>query len=222
MKFLIESSDCLESFREGLFKESHSIHLKISPMNFMVNAKQPNPHSSVDDGFEIGMNSPRRDEDIIEEGAFFDQGRPNRQTYSDLKEDFHQDSESEDGLTDDECKWALLSHLSPLASFVIPIIPFANILAPLIIWQIKKDDSDFVSQSALEALNFQISLTIYSFATFIVFLPALLIFPPFYVLFVALISLFLLAFGIIQVIIGGLKANEGIAYRYPMAIRLIK
>jgi uncharacterized Tic20 family protein len=39
----------------------------------------------------------------------------------------------------DERLWAMLCHLSAFAGYVVPI-PFANIVGPLIVWQIKKDE----------------------------------------------------------------------------------
>jgi uncharacterized Tic20 family protein len=53
--------------------------------------------------------------------------------------------------------WAMLCHLSALVGFVIP---FGNIIAPLVIWTIKKDEFDLVNDQGKEAINFQISITI--------------------------------------------------------------
>ena len=55
--------------------------------------------------------------------------------------------------------WAMLCHLSTFAGMVG--IPFGNILGPLIIWLIKKDEYPFVDDQGKEALNFQISMTVY-------------------------------------------------------------
>ena len=103
----------------------------------------------------------------------------------------------------------MFSHLGTFAAF---LIPFSNIIAPLIIWQIKKDESAFVVQHSKESLNFQISLVIYSCASILLVLVIIGIF--------LLIGLFV--FNIIAVIIAGVKANEGGYYRYPMAIRFFK
>lgn len=108
-----------------------------------------------------------------------------------------------------ERQWAMFSHLSTFAAF---LIPFSNIVAPLIIWQVKKDESAFVVQHSKESLNFQISLMIYSLAAILLVL--------------VIIGIFLLIglgiFNIVAVIIAGVKANEGYPYRYPMAIRFFK
>lgn len=104
----------------------------------------------------------------------------------------------------------MAAHLSSLAGYVL--VPLGNVIAPLIIWLIKKDTMPFVDDQAKESLNFQITLTI-----------------------AALIGLVLLAFcvggiilaavwiaGLVFTIVGGVKANEGVKYRYPFAFRFIK
>src|ERR1035438_7123864 len=53
--------------------------------------------------------------------------------------------------------WNMLCHLSALAGFVIP---FGNILGPLIIWQIKKNEFPSVDIHGKAALNFQITVII--------------------------------------------------------------
>ena len=109
----------------------------------------------------------------------------------------------------DERTWAMLSHFSALCMF---IFPFGNILAPLIIWLIKKDEMSFVQDQAKEVLNFQISMTIYLLISGI--LCFILIGIPF------VIGLGI--FNVIITIIAGIKANDGKSYRYPINLRLIK
>ena len=58
-----------------------------------------------------------------------------------------------------ERTWAMFAHLSSFLGYTC--IPLANIIAPLIIWQIKKDDMPFASDQGKECLNFQISMLIY-------------------------------------------------------------
>lgn len=103
----------------------------------------------------------------------------------------------------------MFCHLSALAGF---IIPFGNIIGPLILWQMKKTESAFIDDQGKEALNFQITITIAAIVSAI--------------LIVVLIGAFLLpAVGLIALvftIIGAIKANEGVTYRYPFAIRLVK
>src|ERR1700744_3183094 len=55
--------------------------------------------------------------------------------------------------TSDERTLGILSH-------ILAICPGIGIFGPLVIWLIKKDDSQFVGESAKESLNFQITMII--------------------------------------------------------------
>lgn len=108
----------------------------------------------------------------------------------------------------DENMWAMLCHIS---AFTVFFIPFGNIISPLIIWLIKKDEFPFVDDQGKEALNFQITLTIYVIAASI--LSIVLVGIPLLIGF--------LIFGFVVTIIAAIKANDGEQYRYPMTIRFI-
>ena len=108
----------------------------------------------------------------------------------------------------DEKMWGMLCHLSALAGFVIP---FGNIIAPLVIWILKKEEFPFVDDQGKEALNFQISLTIYFIAGAILLIVGI----GFVILPIVAV------FGLIMIIIASIKANDGVKYRYPLTIRLI-
>jgi uncharacterized protein len=110
----------------------------------------------------------------------------------------------------DDRTWAMLAHLSSLIGY--SILPFGNVVAPLIIWLIKKDQSWFVDDQAKESLNFQISILIYGIICGV--LVFLLIGIP------LLIALYV--FGVVMVIIAAVKANDGVQYRYPLTLRFIK
>jgi uncharacterized protein len=58
-------------------------------------------------------------------------------------------------VSSDERQWAMFAHLAALAGFVIP---FGNLIGPLIVWQIKKNEMPFVDDQGKEALNFQITV----------------------------------------------------------------
>ncbi|MEZ5443170.1 MAG: DUF4870 domain-containing protein [Lysobacterales bacterium] len=109
----------------------------------------------------------------------------------------------------EERQWGLFAHLSALVGF---IIPFGSILGPLIIWQIKKNEMPFVDDQGKEALNFQITV----FLAVIVSLILTFILIGFLLLLVVGLG------ALVFTIIGGIKANEGVAYRYPFTLRLIK
>lgn len=109
----------------------------------------------------------------------------------------------------DQRQWAMIAHLSALVGLVVP---FGNIIGPLIVWLVKKDEMAFVNDQGKEALNFQITVAIavlVCLVLFIIFIGVLLL---------PLVGLAALVF----TIIGGIKANEGVSYRYPLTIRLIK
>jgi len=92
------------------------------------------------------------------------------------------------------------------------MIPFGNIIGPLVLWAIKKDETPSVNEHGKESVNFQISMTIYTIvaalSTFIligfVLLPAVIV------------------LNIVLVIIAGVKAANGEFYRYPLTIRFVK
>jgi hypothetical protein len=107
-----------------------------------------------------------------------------------------------------ENNWAMWAHIS---TFLSMLVPLGNFIGPIIVWQLKKNESEFVADQAKEALNFQISLMIY------MLISAVLIF--------VVIGIFLLIglaiFSLIMVIVAGVKANQGEYYRYPMCLRFI-
>jgi uncharacterized Tic20 family protein len=103
----------------------------------------------------------------------------------------------------------MLAHLSSFAGFVLP---FGNIIGPLFVWLVKKDEFPLVNDQGKESLNFQITMTI--FLTVAIILVFVLIGIPF------LIALMVLDF--VLVIVAAIKANEGQQYRYPLNIRFIK
>ena len=68
-------------------------------------------------------------------------------------------------VTEEERNWAMLCHLSAFAGYVG--IPFGNVIAPFLIWHFKKDESCFIADHALDSLNFQLTITIYTIIGFI-------------------------------------------------------
>jgi len=118
--------------------------------------------------------------------------------------------------SNDARTWAMFCHLAGLAGFVIPVV-LSGIIAPLIVWQMKKDEHPFIDEQGKEALNFQISMPLYAMigtaACFITCIGVVLI--PFVVGAVYFVNLIFL-------IIAAIKANNGEHYRYPLSIRFIK
>lgn len=103
----------------------------------------------------------------------------------------------------------MLCHLSTFAGYVIP---FGNIIAPLIIWIMKKEEFPLANDQGKEVLNFQISFMIY--LTIALLLVILLI--------AIALGVVLLLFEVIITIIAAVNAYDGVRYRYPLTIRFIK
>lgn len=113
--------------------------------------------------------------------------------------------------------WPTLCHVGGLAGGVVP---FGNIIMPIIIWQVKKDELPEVVAHAKEVLNFQITVMIALLACVPLFFLGALLFFPFLLLlpFMAFVTIGAL----VCTIIGIIKASEGRFYTYPMTIRFIK
>ena len=112
--------------------------------------------------------------------------------------------------------WEALCHASAAAGFVVP---FGNLIGPLIVWLVKRNESAGVDAHGKESLNFQISWLIY--ATILGALGAALWVVLIGFLFFAVLAVEFVAM-VILVIIASVKASNGQLYRYPLTIRLLK
>lgn len=98
--------------------------------------------------------------------------------------------------------WAMIGHLSGI---------IFSFLGPLVVWLIQKDQMPFVNDQGKEALNFQITVLIAWVAAGVLSLVGIgLVLGP-----VVWLG------NMILCIMAGVKANEGVAYRYPICLRLI-
>ena len=125
------------------------------------------------------------------------------------------------GLSADERQWAMFAHLSALAGGIITAGWAGSIgcfLGPLVIWLMKKETMPFVDDQAKEALNFNITVAIAFFVLFLLTLGTLGLGA---ILTVPLMIIVGLAW-LVLTVIAAIKSNEGVAYRYPFAIRLVK
>ena len=113
--------------------------------------------------------------------------------------------------------WDMLCHLSALAGFIG--IPFGNIIGPVVVWQIKKNEFPSVDYHGKASLNFQITATIA--AVVITVVAFILSFFCFGYLLFPLVLLIGLA-DLVLTIIAAIKANNGEAYKYPWSIDFIK
>ena len=116
----------------------------------------------------------------------------------------------------EERQWGLFGHLSSLAGLFTGGI--GNIIGPLIIWLVKKDTMPFAADQAKEALNFNITLLIVGVVLIVVtlvtfFIAAIITIP---------LGILLGIAWLVLTIIGAMRANEGVAYRYPFTLRLVK
>jgi hypothetical protein len=118
-------------------------------------------------------------------------------------------SSIEDGFEEKAAReWAMILHFSMLAGYLVPI---AGFIAPLVIWQIKKEELPSLDEHGKLVANWLISSVIYGVVGF--FLLFLIIGIP-----------ILAALGICNIVfplIGGLKANQGEVWRYPLTIQFI-
>lgn len=110
----------------------------------------------------------------------------------------------------EEQNWAMICHLSALAGFVIP---FGNLIGPLIVWLIKRTEMPLVDTQGKEVLNFQITVTIAAVVSMLL-------------IFVLIGFLLLVIVGVgalILTIVAAVKISNGeLDYKYPWSLRLLK
>ena len=133
---------------------------------------------------------------------------------------------------------AFLIHISAFAGY---LFPFGSIITPLIVWQTLKDRSQFLDEQGKEAVNFNISFSLYIFilgaSVFSYFFTSIFngfndfghidfnigngngLFGMFG--FFSVVSFVTLA-KIALIIIAALKSKEGENYTYPFTIKFIK
>lgn len=110
--------------------------------------------------------------------------------------------------TEDEKNWAIFCHLSALFGYIIVL---GNVIGPLIVWLVKKDNSDYINEHGKAALNFQISILIYSIIAGI--LVCIIIGIP------LLIAIFII--NLVMIIKSAISAGKGEMANYPLSIRFI-
>ncbi len=118
--------------------------------------------------------------------------------------------EMKNGVSKDARTWGMACHLMALAGFVLPVVGI--VVGPLVVWMLKRDEDPFIDDQGKEAVNFQITMLI---AFVVCFFLMFVVIGAFLMPLVGLADL-------IFTIVGGVKANEGVKYRYPFAIRFLK
>ncbi len=145
-----------------------------------------------------------------------------------------------------------LSAIIHASTFSKYFIPFGNFIIPLILWVSNKNDSSFVDHNGKEAINFQISILLYSIIIGFVTIPMFIFgawdfigmhnlldhnshnidfdFHDIFkfgkgLIFFGIAGLFGIALFILDIyctIVATIRTNEGIHYKYPLSIRFIK
>ena len=99
--------------------------------------------------------------------------------------------------------WSMLSHLSALLG--------VGFVLPLVVYLAMRKESEYVASNAREALNFHISVLIYTLCCI-----------PLALILIGIPLLIVLGLGsMILAIIATIKASDGLCYRYPLTLRLV-
>lgn len=138
---------------------------------------------------------------------------------------------------------AIVTHLSPLAGFLIPTL--GNLLGPLVAWLAFRDRSRALDEQGKEALNFQLSWWLYSLVlgvlAFVLFSLGLLggavgaaagapdlgafaflgSFGAFFLFFLPVL-LIVSVVPFVFMILAVVRVSAGQAYHYPLSIRFLK
>ena len=99
--------------------------------------------------------------------------------------------------------WSVLSHLSSLMG--------VGFILPLAVYLIMRKESEYVASNAREALNFHISMLIYSLCCI----------PLIFILIGIPLLIGLGIFSLVMGIVAAVKASDGFCYRYPLTLRLV-
>jgi len=114
------------------------------------------------------------------------------------------------GPTKSERDWAVVCHLAAFAGLVLPYVGI--VLGPLVVWLLKREGMPFVDDQGREAMNFQLTM----------FIAGLVCIVLMWVLIGFALLAALAIFDFVITIVAAVKASEGVAYRYPVNLRLIK
>lgn len=111
--------------------------------------------------------------------------------------------------TPEQKQMGMFLHLSQLLNI---IVPFAGIIVPVVIWQVKKDEIPALDAHGKMVTNWLISSLIYMVVSLVLTL----------VLIGILGIIAVVIMGVIFPIIGGIKANNGELWEYPLTIKFLK
>ncbi len=111
--------------------------------------------------------------------------------------------------TPDEKQMGMFLHLSQLINIVIPM---GGIIAPIILWQVKKEEMPAIDAHGKMVVNWLISSFIY------LVISGILVFVLIGILGLMAVAIMAVVFPII----GGIKANNGELWEYPLTIKFLK
>jgi uncharacterized Tic20 family protein len=111
--------------------------------------------------------------------------------------------------TTEEKQMGMWVHLSQLANCLIPPV---GIILPIVLWQMNKDQMPALDAHGKTVVNWFISSFIYGIVSFVLA----------FVLIGFLGFIALAVMSIVFPIIGGIKANNGELWEYPLTIKFLK
>ncbi len=111
--------------------------------------------------------------------------------------------------TQDEKQMGMFLHLSQLINVIVPL---GGVIAPIVLWQMKKEEMPALDAHGKMIVNWFISCLIYFAVSFVLS----------FVLIGLLGFLALAVMGVVYPIIGGVKANNGELWDYPLTIKFLK
>lgn len=134
---------------------------------------------------------------------------------------------------------AFLIHISAFAGYFFPL---GGVIAPLIFWQVKKDESEFLDAQGKDAVNFNLSFLLYTFLLGLALVPFFFgtifrafervdhmhsefsfSFPHAFGFFSGISIIGLLEIiRFVFIILAAIKANNGEYYKYPFTIKFVK
>ncbi len=122
-------------------------------------------------------------------------------------------------ITQNDKNYSSITHLSGFAGW---FFPFGNIIAPLIMWAAKKNESKYIDAHGKAAINFQLSLILYGFLLAILILPITILTLGLGLLAIIIAIIPAIILKIVLIISASMKANNGEYYDYPFTIEFIK
>ncbi|MFD1293600.1 DUF4870 domain-containing protein [Lutibacter holmesii] len=122
-------------------------------------------------------------------------------------------------ITQNDKNYSSITHLSGFAGW---IFPFGNILVPLVLWIVKKNESTYIDVHGKAAVNFQLSLILYGFLLAILILPITILTLGLGLIAILIAIIPAIILKIVLIISASIKANNGEYYDYPFTIEFIK